>query len=41
MDRSDNQLRDPLAAADDKRLGAVIDEDDADLAAIVGIDGAW
>src|SRR5262245_54508551 len=38
--RGHDQLRDALAAADDERLAAEIDQDDADLAAVVGIDGA-
>ena len=38
--RRDHHLRDPLAAADHKRRIAVIDQDHADLAAIVRIDRA-
>ena len=38
--RRDHHLRDALAAANRKRFRAVIDQDDLDLAAIVGIDGA-
>jgi hypothetical protein len=39
-DRGKNQLRDAIAAPDDQRLGAKVDHDDADFAAIVGVDGA-
>ena len=38
--RRDHHLRDPLAAANRKRRRAVIDQDHADLAAIIRIDRA-
>ncbi len=36
----DDQLREPLAAAHGERLGAVVDQQHADLSAIVAVDGA-
>ena len=39
-DAGDDQLGDPHAAADDKRLAAEIDQDDLDLSAIIGVDGS-
>ena len=36
----DDHLGDALAVVDDKVLVAEVDEDDADLATVVGIDGA-
>ena len=34
-------MRDTLAALDDKWLGAVIDQQDFDFAAVIGIDRTW
>ena len=39
-DRRDHELRDAVAPLDQERLGAEIDQQHHDLAAIVGIDGA-
>ena len=39
-DRRDDHLCDPVAAADRKRLVTEIDQNDTDLTAIIGIDGA-
>ena len=39
-DGGDDELRDAVAARDAERLAAVIDQDDFDLAAIVGVDRA-
>ena len=39
-DRGEHHLRDPHAVGDGDRLGAVVDQDDADLAAVVAVDGA-
>ena len=40
-DRRENQLSDPRPALDHERLSAEIGENDVNLTAIIGVEGAW